>query len=358
MTGRLLDEFRRWLRPTASAVDQAAASQIVEQKAPSAFVIDDDEGICKFVSTVLATLRIEAETFTTADAAIAALRHQSPNLIFLDIALKKSDAVDVIRSLGAGRYPGVVQLMSGSDLTLLDDVRRIGDRHGLHMCAPLPKPFRAEAIRQIVQTAKLDHQPAGKISLDEALSSGWLELWYQPKIDLRAMVLAGAEGLIRCRHPVHGVLAPGGWLPGASASGLATLTKHVVTTALRDWDDFAAAGARLHAAVNTSVGALASLNLASLIRDNRPESDAWPGLILEITEGDAVKDVPLMHEIATQLKIYGITLAIDDFGEGYSSFSRLREMPFAELKCGFRRMRTVIPIDCGQRSDRSWTAFR
>jgi len=131
MTGRLLDEFRRWLRPTASAVDQAAASQIVEQKAPSAFVIDDDEGICKFVSTVLATLRIENETFTTADTAIAALRHRSPNLIFLDIALKKSDAVDVIRSLGAGRYPGVVQLMSGSDLTLLDDVRRIGERHGL-----------------------------------------------------------------------------------------------------------------------------------------------------------------------------------------------------------------------------------
>jgi len=39
-----------------------------------------------------------------------------------------------------------------------------------------------------------------------------------------------------------------------------------------------------------------------------------------------------MHEIATQLRIYGITLSIDDFGEGYSSFARLREIPFAELK--------------------------
>jgi EAL domain-containing protein (putative c-di-GMP-specific phosphodiesterase class I) len=45
-----------------------------------------------------------------------------------------------------------------------------------------------------------------------------------------------------------------------------------------------------------------------------------------------VKDVTLMHEIATQLRIYGITFAIDDFGEGYSSFARLRELPFAELK--------------------------
>lgn len=39
-----------------------------------------------------------------------------------------------------------------------------------------------------------------------------------------------------------------------------------------------------------------------------------------------------MHEIATQLRIYGITFAIDDFGEGFSSFARLRELPFAELK--------------------------
>jgi len=313
-------------------MDQAVASQIDEQKVPRAFVIDDDEGISKFIATALATLEIETETFTTADTAVAALLHRSPSLIFLDIALKKSDAVDVIRSLGDVRYGGIVQLMSGSDLSLLDDVRRIGERHGLRMCPPVTKPIRAETIRKIIQAANLNHQPASKISLDDALSKGWLELWYQPKIDLRAMVLAGAEGLIRCRHPTHGVLAPGGWLPGASASSLATLTKHVVTTALRDWDDFAVAGARLHAAVNTSVGALASLNLASLIRDNRPKSDAWPGLILEVTEGDAVKDVPLMHEIATQLKIYGITLAIDDFGEGYSSFSRLREMPFAELK--------------------------
>jgi EAL domain-containing protein (putative c-di-GMP-specific phosphodiesterase class I) len=39
-----------------------------------------------------------------------------------------------------------------------------------------------------------------------------------------------------------------------------------------------------------------------------------------------------MHEIATQLRIYGITFAIDDFGEGFSSFARLRDVPFVELK--------------------------
>ena len=75
-----------------------------------------------------------------------------------------------------------------------------------------------------------------------------------------------------------------------------------------------------------------TLNLAALIRQNRPKDGAWPGLILEVPEGEVVNDVGLIHEIATQLRIYGITLAIDDFGEGYSSFARLRELPFGELK--------------------------
>jgi EAL domain-containing protein (putative c-di-GMP-specific phosphodiesterase class I) len=84
--------------------------------------------------------------------------------------------------------------------------------------------------------------------------------------------------------------------------------------------------------VNANLKSLVTLNLAALIRENRPKNAAWPGLILEIPEGEVVDDVGLVHEIATQLRIYGITLAIDDFGEGYSSFARLRELPFGELK--------------------------
>jgi EAL domain-containing protein (putative c-di-GMP-specific phosphodiesterase class I) len=54
--------------------------------------------------------------------------------------------------------------------------------------------------------------------------------------------------------------------------------------------------------------------------------------VIEVTESEVTKNLTLAHEIATQLRIYGITFSIDDFGEGYSSFARLRELPFAELK--------------------------
>src|SRR5262249_60703904 len=50
------------------------------------------------------------------------------------------------------------------------------------------------------------------------------------------------------------------------------------------------------------------------------------------SEGDVVRDVALVRDIATKLNAYGITFSIDDFGTGYSSFARLREVPFVELK--------------------------
>ena len=327
--------LRSLFRRTDSGEDVTLAplaTDYARSVAPCAFVVDDEEGICKLIAMTLATMGIASEKFHTAPEAVAALDKGLPAIIFLDVALKKSDAIDVIRGLGERGYHGIVQLMSGSNVELLEDVRRIGTRHGLNMRPPLTKPFRAESIRHIIRDTHLADSPSCVVGVDEALAKGWLELWYQPKIDLRNKTLAGAEGLVRCRHPVQGILPPASFVSGASESSHAALTEHVIATALRDWDDFAATGVRLHTAVNTSIGALANLSLPALIREHRSKSADWPGLILEITESEVVKDGVLMHEIATQLRIYGISFAIDDFGEGFSSFARLRDIPFAELK--------------------------
>ena len=208
------------------AADGAAPGGEAQSHPPvaDAFVIDDEEGICKFVTFALANLGLKAESYHTAEHAVAALERGHPEIVFLDIALKGSDAIDVLRMLGEKRYSGVVQLMSGSNPDLLDDVRRIGARHGLIMRTPLQKPFRMEAMRQAISSAHFDGQPETtmvrsptiRLDLEELLAKQWLELWYQPKVDLRTGMLVGAEGLIRCRHPFHGVVGPDCYLPGAS----------------------------------------------------------------------------------------------------------------------------------------------
>src|SRR5438132_1616689 len=136
MTAKLLEDFRNWLwpmRPAAGHDMRPPAPDATEPASLCVFVIDDEEGVCKFISMTLATLGVAAESFDSADTALSSLDRRTPAIIFLDVALKKSDGIEVIRGLGERCYGGVVQVMSGSDISLLDDVCRVGVRYGLKM---------------------------------------------------------------------------------------------------------------------------------------------------------------------------------------------------------------------------------
>ncbi len=68
--------------------------------------------------------------------------------------------------------------------------------------------------------------------------------------------------------------------------------------------------------INMSIESLTRIPVAQIVRDLKPKESNWPGMIVEITEDQAIKDIHAVHEIATQLKLYGISIAIDDFGVG------------------------------------------
>jgi EAL domain-containing protein (putative c-di-GMP-specific phosphodiesterase class I) len=173
--------------------------------------------------------------------------------------------------------------------------------------------------------------------LDEALREMRLELWYQPKIDIKQRCLAGAEALARIRDPEKGVLLPASFLPGVGEDEdvLARLTEHALLTVLRDWTLFDEAGFNLRLAINVPVNLLDRLPVDRIVTENRPKPEYWPGLIVEVTEDQIVRDIRRSQEIAAKLRVSGISVAIDDFGAGYSSFSSLRELSFAELKLNY-----------------------
>jgi EAL domain-containing protein (putative c-di-GMP-specific phosphodiesterase class I) len=172
----------------------------------------------------------------------------------------------------------------------------------------------------------------GPVGLADILDRGWLELFYQPKIELKTKRLVGAEGLVRARHPTQGLLSPGVFLPGASESDMLRLTERVIITALQDWQACAAAGIPLKLSVNVPVSALVKLPIAGILRQWRPRTSTWPGLIMEVTEDEIIHDLKIANEVADALREFNCTLALDDFGAGYSSLARLRQLPFSELK--------------------------
>jgi EAL domain-containing protein (putative c-di-GMP-specific phosphodiesterase class I) len=251
----------------------------------------------------------------------------------LDLSLGDSDAIEVLRTLAAARFPGDVLLISGHDAVTVEQVQKIGSRRGLKMLEPLRKPFRVEELRSRIGPAADRTSPQRTdATLEVALQNKWLELWYQPKIDLRTMMVCGAEALIRLRHPREGVLAPASFLPPPGDPLYRPLTDYIVQQSLFDWSSFAGHKMTNRIAVNVPASILQRPDFVANLRRHLPNHPKFPGLIVEITEDEAIADPELAREIAIQLKLYNVHVSIDDFGSGFSSLSRLKELPFVEIK--------------------------
>ena len=190
-------------------------------------------------------------------------------------------------------------------------------------------------LQKLFGSAKTEEEPElpdGKVTLADVLRRNWFELWYQPKIDLKAKRLVGAEALVRARRPDGSLISPGMFLPGAGEAEMLALTERVILTALRDFEDCAEAGAILKLSVNVPASAFVKLPIARMLREHRPAMHNWPGLILEVTEDEILSDLKIANAVADELRALHCSLALDDFGAGYSSLARLRQLPFSELK--------------------------
>src|SRR6185503_17235181 len=140
--------------------------------------------------------------------------------------------------------------------------------------------------------------------------------------------------LVRWEHPQLGRVGPDGFIALAERSGLiASLTDHVLATALRDLRDWLHAGLDVQVAVNISTALLGELRFPDrVLRHVAAAGVPADRLQLEITESRLLVETGPGHAVVDELRAHGVTLAIDDFGVGYSSLGQLRRLPVSELK--------------------------
>lgn len=324
--------------------DDVADHDVSSNATPLCFVVDEEPSVCHFLSLVLQGSGLDTQEFHEWHAFREAMTQHAPDLIFLNIPLESGDAIASLVALGKCRFRGTIQLMSNRGSAVLEHVKNIGDQNKLNMLPVLKKPFETNTVIRIVHDLKLGDPPAmaARIDLSDALNNGWMEFWYQPKIDLRRKQLVGVEAFARARHPEHGVLSPSAFMPGADTDSLVTLSEMALKTVLTAGQTFSRLGINLRLAVNMPIDALVKLPIADIVQQFHPVGENWPGLIIDVTEEQIVTDLALAHTITKQLYQYNVKLAIDDFGRGYSSLARLKELPFAELKLD----RTFV-TDCG-----------
>jgi len=172
-----------------------------------------------------------------------------------------------------------------------------------------------------------------------ALERREMLLHFQPQWDLRSDQVVGMEALLRWAHPVFGIVPPNEFVPLAEEHGLisalgAWALKEACRASARVHRKLGrGAGERLVVGVNVSAQQLRSETLIVDIRSALAESGLDPGgLELELTESLLLSEDAATLARVNAIRRLGVKFALDDFGNGYSSFSYLHRMRFDRLK--------------------------
>jgi diguanylate cyclase (GGDEF)-like protein len=170
--------------------------------------------------------------------------------------------------------------------------------------------------------------------LRHAIENVDLSVVYQPKFDLSAGHVVGAEALVRWPHPQRGLLDPAEFLPLVRRHGLMwSLTEFVLSRALDDMVWWRSRGVTLPIAVNVFAPSLADPGLpAQIVHALKSRNLRADALTVEVTEDLLLENMDETRKVLERLRHHGIRIAIDDFGTGYSALSYLRELPIDEIK--------------------------
>jgi diguanylate cyclase (GGDEF)-like protein/PAS domain S-box-containing protein len=168
-----------------------------------------------------------------------------------------------------------------------------------------------------------------------ALKKGQLRLYYEPKVDMRAHTVIGAEGLIRWLHPERGLVMPGEFLPAIENTELdVALGEWVISAARGQIEQWEKEDLQIAVSINIATRHLQHPRFSARLTDLLGDFPSRrPGrLELEIVERGVLNDIESLSAMMRECRANGVSFALDDFGTGYSSLSHLRSLPTDTVK--------------------------
>lgn len=227
-------------------------------------------------------------------------------------------------SIGIAVFPNdcdnVEDLLKSADLALYE--AKEGGRAGFRFYA---EGMLASSQEQL----KLRERLARAVEHDE------LCVHYQPLVELESGRITAMEALVRWQHPELGLVPPMKFIPAAEKSGqIVAVGRWVLETACKKLSEWRRAYApELVLAVNVSGREVQAADFVDFVLGTLEKWKLEPSCLeLELTESAAMTDVDQSAEVFRRLAARGVRIAIDDFGAGYSSLMRLKQMPISVLK--------------------------
>ncbi|MCR0984220.1 sensor domain-containing phosphodiesterase [Roseomonas populi] len=177
-------------------------------------------------------------------------------------------------------------------------------------------------------------------AIEAALRQGTIRPAFQPIVHFKTGAIACFEVLARWTDETFGPMPPARFVPIAERHGLAAnLARHLIRTACLSALDW---GGSFRLAFNISPLHFQDRAMPSLFEES-VQATGFPleRTKIEITETAVIGDIEAARVAADLLRGKGVKIALDDFGTGHSSLTRLRALPFDEIKLDGSFVRTM-----------------
>jgi diguanylate cyclase (GGDEF)-like protein len=170
--------------------------------------------------------------------------------------------------------------------------------------------------------------------LQQSSTRSQMFLAFQPIFSLDGNRLVGAEALSRWQHPTRGTLIAASFIPQAERTGrILTIDRWALQSAVAQARDWREGGWDGWVSVNMSARSFATPHVVPLVlntlRDRDLDAEA---LVVEVTESQALAELPAAVDTIAELQRQGVRVAIDDFGSGYASFRYVSELDASFVK--------------------------
>ncbi len=317
----------------------------------SAMVIDDHPLQTTLLTHALRKHDANVMSFNCVDEAIECAMSTPFDVIFCDIMMPGKDGVDMMELLNYIDYQGKVVIVSAMEPTMINALQAMCADFSFEVVGKLQKPYDQEEVADIIRGIRAEHHQhatfSRPISIEDqeflfSLGQGRVKNYYQPLINTKTGEVLGYEALARWFHPIYGVLAPYHFLSIVDRCDLSKeLFEAVFSNVLNDIKN---RGITKRVSINADQANLEDCNFASYVLQKCHENGVNPEqLTIEITERDTFQASASLYKNLLKLRMNGITVSIDDFGTGSSTFEKLAQLPFNELKID---QAFVKGIDC------------
>ncbi len=299
---------------------------------PLVCVTDGKAHIRKFLREMLGEYGFTIYECVEIGELSAALDAQPPDLVLLGMTGGGIVAAEMLRLLAANDYEGKILPVATRNSAVVTAIQELAEELRIALLPPLLMPFGKERLHDSLSFLLAEPSSGPLVDMGEAVRGGWLELWYQPKIDTREVVMRGAEALLRVRHPIWGIVPAAYFIADDGDPRSRPVSETVISRAVADWHHFFFERGPIELAINLPIAFLQDPTSINCLRQKLPDHTAFEGLIIESNGTDVVRNLKLAKEVAKELRLHKIAISIDDLGAEWLALTGLRDFPFVEVK--------------------------